>query len=95
MSQAFEKFLLKPRPVSVYWALKFQVPYHAHQESRTKLASKKLRFIGRARHYFTPKHQLALYRAQVRLHMEYYSYLEAAALQFQLELLVCIQYIVL
>ena len=59
--------------------------YHDYLESKAKLAPKKLGVINRARQYFTPKHQLALYRVQVRPHMEYCSHLWAGAPQYQLD----------
>ena len=51
--------------------------YRDHLESKAKLALKKLEVINRAKRYFTPKHGLALYRAQVRPYMEYCSHLRA------------------
>ena len=59
--------------------------YRDDLESKAKLASKKLGVIGLARQYFTPKHRLALYRAQVWPHMEYCSHLSAGAPQYQIE----------
>ena len=42
--------------------------------------------INRARHYFMPKHRLALYRAHVQPHMDYCSHLWAGAPQYHLDL---------
>ncbi|VVD02264.1 unnamed protein product [Leptidea sinapis] len=56
-----------------------------------KLASKNLGVINRARQYFMPAHILALYKAQVRAHMEYCSHFWSGAPQYQLESFVRVQ----
>ncbi|VVD04280.1 unnamed protein product [Leptidea sinapis] len=55
--------------------------FHGHLEGKVKLASKKLGVINRARQYFKPAHILALYKAQVRPHMEYCCHLWSGAPQ--------------
>ena len=57
--------------------------YRDHLESKAKLVSKQLGVIIRARQYFTPKHRMTPYRAQVWPHMEYCSHLWAGAPQYQ------------
>ncbi|VVC98077.1 unnamed protein product [Leptidea sinapis] len=59
--------------------------FRGHLEGKAKLASKKLGVINRARQYFKPAHILALYKAQVRPHMEYCCHLWSGVPQYQLD----------
>ncbi|VVC97766.1 unnamed protein product [Leptidea sinapis] len=59
--------------------------FRGHLEGKAKLASKKLGVINRARQYFKPAHILALYKAQIRPHMEYCCHLWSGAPQYQLD----------
>ncbi|VVD03140.1 unnamed protein product [Leptidea sinapis] len=60
--------------------------FRGHLEGKAKLASKKLGVINRARQHFKPAHILALYKVQVRPHMEYCCHLWSGAPQYQLAL---------
>ncbi|GBP06041.1 hypothetical protein EVAR_3279_1 [Eumeta japonica] len=59
-------------------------PESAVALDKTKLASKRLGVLNRARQYLEPDHCLLLYKARVRPHLEYFCYLWAEAPQYQL-----------
>ena len=81
LSPVFQNTLLTAAPSISILGLNVSsdCQYRDHLESKAKLVSKKLGVINRARRHFTPKHRLALYRAQ------YCSHLWAGASQYQLE----------
>nr|CAH7729845.1 unnamed protein product [Callosobruchus chinensis] len=56
-------------------SIKENIIWHEHVSSIATAAGKKLRYVFRARKYFSPSNLLTLYKAQIRPSLEYCSYI--------------------